>query len=62
MIVNRTFHHSLLFPQGYSKSGMIEQGLYLILSLDVSMGQAPYTHLSYPLMCSVRWEHTIARI
>lgn len=40
MIVTRTFHHSSSFPQGYSKSGMIKEALYLILSLEVNVGQS----------------------
>ena len=46
MIVNRTFYYTLLFPQGYSKSGVTEQSLYSVLSLDMNVEQATFAHLN----------------
>lgn len=54
MFVSGTFNHFPLFLQGYFKSGMIKAALYLMLSMEVNMGQAAFTHLNYLLMCSVR--------
>lgn len=58
MIVNRTFHQSPLFPQGYSKSGMIKGALHLTLSLEVNTRQT----INYLLMCSIKQGDTVAKI
>lgn len=62
MIVNRTFHQSPLFPQGYSKSGMIKGALHLTLSLEVNARQTISIHLNYLLMCSIKQGDTVAKI